>query len=166
MGPIQAIKTCLRKYATFSGRASRSEFWWFILADALLFVVASYVDQWVFGVDIFNDFDSVLPFSTSAEVATLLPWLAVVSRRFHDAGLSSKWCISLLIFAFVVVYGEMIAILLGMADVYLETTAYSIVYFICAVIYLIPLVVGLRPSTPGFNAYGQDPSEPDVEIFA
>lgn len=29
MGPVEAVKTCLRKYATFSGRASRSEFWWF-----------------------------------------------------------------------------------------------------------------------------------------
>ena len=27
----QSIETCFRKYATFKGRASRSEFWWFVL---------------------------------------------------------------------------------------------------------------------------------------
>ena len=31
----QSISTCFAKYATFKGRASRSEFWWFILFSVL-----------------------------------------------------------------------------------------------------------------------------------
>jgi uncharacterized membrane protein YhaH (DUF805 family) len=35
----EAIKTCLRKYAVFGGRASRSEFWWFALAYYAFFLL-------------------------------------------------------------------------------------------------------------------------------
>ena len=31
----QAISTCLSNYATFAGRASRPEFWWFFLFQVL-----------------------------------------------------------------------------------------------------------------------------------
>ncbi|MCL5741540.1 MAG: DUF805 domain-containing protein, partial [Betaproteobacteria bacterium] len=33
---VQAIKSCLGQYATFSGRASRSEYWWFFLFQVLV----------------------------------------------------------------------------------------------------------------------------------
>ncbi|HAL37550.1 MAG TPA: DUF805 domain-containing protein, partial [Polaromonas sp.] len=41
----QAISTCLSKYATFSGRASRPEFWWFFLFQLLVSVAASIVSE-------------------------------------------------------------------------------------------------------------------------
>jgi uncharacterized membrane protein YhaH (DUF805 family) len=37
----QSIKTCFQKYATFTGRAGRAEFWWFALFQLLVLVVAS-----------------------------------------------------------------------------------------------------------------------------
>lgn len=36
MGFVEAVKTCFSKYATFSGRARRSEFWWFYLLNAIV----------------------------------------------------------------------------------------------------------------------------------
>lgn len=36
MGFGQAVRTCLGKYGTFSGRASRSEFWWFYLFTTIV----------------------------------------------------------------------------------------------------------------------------------
>ena len=39
----QAISTCLSKYATFSGCASRPEFWWFFLFQILVSVAASMI---------------------------------------------------------------------------------------------------------------------------
>ena len=36
MNFIQSISTCMRKYVTFSGRATRSEFWWFCLFTILV----------------------------------------------------------------------------------------------------------------------------------
>ncbi len=43
MGPVQSIKTCLRKSVSFSGRASRSEFWWFA---GLAILVAGSILWW------------------------------------------------------------------------------------------------------------------------
>ena len=47
MNLFEAVKTCWVKYATFSGRASRSEFWYFILFCWLLRDVAYYIDVYV-----------------------------------------------------------------------------------------------------------------------
>ena len=44
MGPVQALKTCLRKSFQFSGRASRSEFWWFMTFAVSFVGIASAVD--------------------------------------------------------------------------------------------------------------------------
>ena len=60
----QSIKTCFSKYATFSGRATRSEFWWFWLFQVLL--------AWTF----------IVP------IICLIPAIAVFVRRMHDTGRS------------------------------------------------------------------------------
>jgi uncharacterized membrane protein YhaH (DUF805 family) len=44
----EAISVCFNKYATFSGRASRSEFWYFVLFCFLLGLAASLVDMVIF----------------------------------------------------------------------------------------------------------------------
>lgn len=64
-----SIGTCFSKYATFDGRASRSEFWWWFLFTLLASAGAS----------IFSDKLSAL-FS----LVVLLPSLAVGARRLHD----------------------------------------------------------------------------------
>ena len=76
MNFTQAISTCFAKYATFSGRASRSEFWWFFLFQILVSIAAS----------IFGDVASGL-----VSLAFLLPALAVGARRLHDIGKSGWW---------------------------------------------------------------------------
>ncbi|MES2687237.1 MAG: DUF805 domain-containing protein [Pseudomonadota bacterium] len=72
----QAISTCFSKYATFSGRASRPEFWWFFLFQILVSIAAS-----MFG-DVINGL---------VGLALLLPALAVGARRLHDIGKSGWW---------------------------------------------------------------------------
>ena len=44
MDMITAIKTVLGKYATFSGRATRPEYWWWLLATIILFTVLGLID--------------------------------------------------------------------------------------------------------------------------
>ena len=66
-----AVKTCFQKYTDFSGRASRSEFWWFILAEVVVLIVASLIHQIVYLI---------------AALGFLLPVLAAGSRRLHDIG--------------------------------------------------------------------------------
>jgi len=70
----EAVKTCFNKYAEFKGRASRSEFWWFVLFYAIANLVANAISDKV---------GSILA------IGLLLPYLAVCVRRLHDIG--KKW---------------------------------------------------------------------------
>ena len=80
----QAIFTCLGKYVTFSGRASRSEFWWFCLFTVILSLGVTLVEVAMFGVG-----DGIL--SGLVSLAITLPALASGSRRLHDVGKSGWW---------------------------------------------------------------------------
>lgn len=73
---LQAIKSCLGQYATFSGRASRSEFWWFFLFQLLALIVTSMLGDTAYSI---------------AALLLLLPALAVGTRRLHDIGRSGWW---------------------------------------------------------------------------
>ena len=78
---VQAIKSCLGQYATFSGRAKRSEFWWFFLFQVLVMVATSMLGDVINGI---------------ASLALLLPALAVGARRLHDIGRTGWWQLLLL----------------------------------------------------------------------
>jgi uncharacterized membrane protein YhaH (DUF805 family) len=71
-----AISTCLRKYATFSGTASRAEFWWFYLFCTLIAWLTYFIHDAI---------------SLIFSVATLIPTIATASRRLHDTGRSGWW---------------------------------------------------------------------------
>lgn len=86
-GMGDAVRVCLSKYATFSGRASRSEFWFFQLAVAIGGVVTSLVDAALFGAGL-----ALSPINTLLSIAAFLPTLAVSFRRLHDTG-RSGWIV-------------------------------------------------------------------------
>jgi uncharacterized membrane protein YhaH (DUF805 family) len=75
MSFVQAVQVCLRKYVDFSGRAVRSEFWWFALFQVIVMVAASWLGEMVYGL---------------VALALVLPSLAVGARRLHDVG-KSGW---------------------------------------------------------------------------
>jgi uncharacterized membrane protein YhaH (DUF805 family) len=78
----EAIQTVLRKYAEFSGRASRPEFWWWALFAVLVTSALS-----LFNVITIGDKSSVGSILTGLwSIAILLPNLAVAVRRLRDAG--------------------------------------------------------------------------------
>ena len=72
----ESIQVCFKKYADFTGRASRSEFWWFMLFTVLAGAAAGIISQYV---------------SALFYLATLLPSVAVATRRLHDTGRSGWW---------------------------------------------------------------------------
>lgn len=76
MNFVSAIKSCLGQYAGFSGRAVRSEFWWFFLFQIIVMVIASFLGDVVSGI---------------VSIALLLPAFAVGARRLHDIGRSGWW---------------------------------------------------------------------------
>ena len=54
MNFVEAIQVCLSKYATFHGRARRSEYWWFALFNVIVSVVAAIIDRALGGGQIFQ----------------------------------------------------------------------------------------------------------------
>ena len=132
----QSITTCFRKYATFSGRATRSEFWWFWLFTAVISLILSYLDDVFWGLP-----DSVIAQNPMAVfgtmylrviwgVGTLLPSLAVAVRRLHDIGKSGWWYL----INFILIVGT--------------------------IVYIIFMCTGTQPFD---NKYGAEPGTEDAE---
>ena len=82
-----SIKTCFKKYADFSGRASRSEFWWFELFLLIGAIVAIIIDIMMLG----YTFEDDGPIQIIFAVVTFLPVIAVGARRLHDINRSGWW---------------------------------------------------------------------------
>ncbi|MEO6897449.1 MAG: DUF805 domain-containing protein [Caldimonas sp.] len=72
----ESIRTCFSKYADFTGRAVRSEYWWFalfVVVVSLALSLLSNVASSVFG------------------LATIVPSISAATRRLHDTNRSGWW---------------------------------------------------------------------------
>lgn len=76
MGLTDAVRTCLRRWSDFQGRARRPEFWWWVLANAGVNLLLNLLPGWA---------------SLLVSLVTLVPTLAVATRRLHDVGRSGWW---------------------------------------------------------------------------
>ena len=89
-----AVTSVLSKYATFSGRATRPEYWWWILAVFIILTATQVIDGAVIapmlGFERFEE-NAGQPLSVVAILALLLPTLAVAVRRLRDTGKSGWW---------------------------------------------------------------------------
>ena len=88
MGFTEAVTTCFSKYVTFSGRASRSELWWYVLAILLGSVIFGIIDAAILGSTIGGG-TGILGLLWS--LGTLLPSISVAVRRLHDTDRSGWW---------------------------------------------------------------------------
>ena len=93
MNFFASIKVCYAKYFKFSGRASRSEFWYFWLFLVIVGVLTSYIDAVIKGI-------SYSEYINSGEIGivemlsifiNMLPSITVVARRLHDVNRSGWW---------------------------------------------------------------------------
>jgi uncharacterized membrane protein YhaH (DUF805 family) len=89
MSFVESVRTCLKKYATFSGGATRPEYWWFVLFSALGGLVLALTRVSALRVLWF--------------LVLLIPELAVAVRRHHDAGRSGWWIFASIIWPWEVV---------------------------------------------------------------
>ena len=83
-----SVKVCFKKYATFEGRAQRSEFWYFCLFCLLVGIVRLYIDISVLGYSVEEEYT---PLNTIAYLAVFIPSISVTARRLHDIGKSGWW---------------------------------------------------------------------------
>ena len=90
MNMIEAVKAVFSKYATFEGRARRSEYWWFVLFNLIVSIILTVLlgggrgmgDGGMMGGSLLANIWSL---------ATLLPSLAVGARRLHDIDRTGWW---------------------------------------------------------------------------
>ena len=136
----------LRKYAVFSGRARRKEFWFFYLTSLIVALVLTVLDialgtmHWETGHGLFVSLHSL---------AIFLPNLAVTIRRLHDTDRSGWWI--LLILPIVVAYligkdmSESASIVIGI------TTIVGVIGFVVLLVFMV------MDGNPGDNQYGPNP---------
>jgi len=86
-----AITNCLiNNYTGFSGRASRSEYWFWVLFTILASIVTGIIDGFAFGWEL-GDPTWITDISG---LIFILPGLSVFVRRLHDVGQSGWWILS------------------------------------------------------------------------
>jgi uncharacterized membrane protein YhaH (DUF805 family) len=100
MGFQDAVTTCFSKYVDFQGRASRPEYWWWVLFVVVVGIVLRVVGQAIFG---WASAGAGIP-GLLFHLAVFLPGLAVAVRRLHDTDRSGWW----LLIAFIPVIGWLV----------------------------------------------------------
>jgi uncharacterized membrane protein YhaH (DUF805 family) len=148
IGFTEAVRTVLtQKYATFSGRASRSEYWWFVLFYTLVglalvilaLAIGAFSDQQG-GVS--SAVVAIMVIGGLFALALILPILSLQVRRFHDRNISGWWYLALIV--------------LGMVPYIGTITGLAIT------------VISVMRGTEGPNKFGPDPLRPEMraEVFA
>ena len=98
MSFTDAIQNVLmNNYANWDGRASRSEYWWFILFYVIVGAIAGVIDSIVFASDAMDPAAIQMNVGMIAGLALFFPSLCVVVRRLHDLGKSGLWLLIVLI---------------------------------------------------------------------
>ena len=160
MNPIEAVSSAFRNYVNFSGRACRSEFWWFTLF--------SFISQAVLG---------WIPLIGGIYVlALVLPSLAIAVRRLHDTNRAAWWLLLQIIPAlvWVVLTALLVWVLISsllsghlidqeVSEGFLTVLipAFVVWTLIAIAFFILMLVILASPGTSGLNRYGPDPLQPD-----
>ncbi len=108
----------LKKYMVFTGRASRSEYWYFALFNLIIIIILSIIDG---ATGNFNPNMGLGLFGTIYELAVLLPTIAVAIRRLHDTNRSGWW----LLIGFVPIVGGLVLLAFMIFDSHPGTNQYG-----------------------------------------
>ena len=89
----QAIKSGFSNYVTFSGRAARSEFWYWTLFVTLVTMAAGILDHGFFD---FDETGTTGVFGPLVSLIFFLPGLSISARRLHDLDRTAWWLLLIL----------------------------------------------------------------------
>ena len=154
MTPIDWAKRPVAKYADFTGRAPRAEYWWYTLGLIVVAIVLSIIES-MLGINrmiagIYG------PLTVLFWLATVVPSIAVGVRRLHDTDRSGWWMLLPIVpYLAAGVLGGAAATGGGGLGAGLGVAAiFMFIGFICALVVLVFLVM---PGTPGDNRFGPSP---------
>lgn len=113
-GILDWFKKALRNYTNFSGRARRKEYWYFVLVQMGLIIVAMILDA-----IIFNSETGL--FYIVVALGLFLPGLAVTIRRLHDTSRSGWW----FLLSILPLIGSIVLLVFLASDTKLETNQWG-----------------------------------------
>lgn len=161
----------LKRYADFSGRSRRKEYWMFFLLNVIVYLVLLALILGVGGAASFadpTDMGAMMAGAGVAMVLLIVPFyiwailtglasLAVTIRRLHDLNLSGWYLVAF----YVVIIVAFIA---------LAQAGPTLLLSFMGLVWLLSIVVMAWPGTKGPNKYGSDPTDPNAdagaEVFA
>ena len=95
MNLVQSTKTCLKKYLVIDGRASRSEYWWFLLFASFAPLILIALFAFLYSGEESENFYSVITLIFYLPI--IIPWITVSVRRLHDLDKSGKILIPVIV---------------------------------------------------------------------
>jgi uncharacterized membrane protein YhaH (DUF805 family) len=141
----QAVRSVFSDYVKFSGRAVRSEYWYWSLFVSIVALAALLIDHTFFPKR--RD-----PFENIWSVVTFLPGLGVSIRRLHDLDRSGWWML-------------LPCVLVLLLPAFAWFTGWWIPTVVLIVIGIVALVYWFcLPGTPGPNRFGPDPFGADGHV--
>ena len=149
----EAIKSVFSKYATFSGRARRSEYWYFVLFNVLFMLGFALIAR------VFPEAKFLTYLYLVYSLAIVIPSLAVGVRRLHDIG-KRGW--NMFILLIVALLNSSITVL-GKSSLKIGSGVLLILAIIALALTVLFVVWLCKDSQPGENKWGPNPKEVQSE---
>ncbi|MFS4438312.1 DUF805 domain-containing protein [Paracoccaceae bacterium GXU_MW_L88] len=179
----------MRKFVTFSGRASRSEYWWFVLATYLILAAIGTVESAIIGPSVTETATTTYdmqgnvtgqsesisygygdgPVTSFVSLIFLIACISAGVRRLHDIGKSGWWLLMLGWFPFLAIPFTFLLVFIGfnlpgVSDAFLigETLMMTLIPVALLAIFgcaIWLLVLLIRRSEPDDNRFGPMPRE-------
>ena len=152
MTPVDwAKRPIVEKYADFSGRAPRAEYWWYALAIVVAALVLSVIESMtglkgmVFGI--------YGPLTALLWLATIVPGIAVGVRRLHDTNGSGWWLLLFVPYMIITIMMARAAAGGNMGAI----GGFGLLSLVGLALSIVLIVFMVLPSNPGQNRYGPNP---------
>lgn len=157
--PVEWAMRPLKRYARFSGRAPRAEYWWFWLAYMLCSLL----------IQILIRISAIFGLLGILFIGLIIPMIAVSVRRLHDTGRSGWWLLSPLV-------PYVLGIAMMIPQIRANPAGFSFMSFgpalalmlVGLLFAIVVFVFTVLPGTKGPNRFGPDPYDEDdlQEVFA
>jgi uncharacterized membrane protein YhaH (DUF805 family) len=163
MSPVDWAIRPLKRYAQFSGRAPRAEYWWFYLGYIILYAILT----------ILTRISAIFGILGIVYLGLIIPMIAVGVRRLHDTNRTGWWLLAPMIPYLIGLAMIVPAIISGAAGGVnpfnmASLGAAGIFFMIGFVMAIVVFIFTVLPGTKGPNRFGDDPYGPGNldEVFA
>jgi len=147
---LDAVKLYFKNYFNFTGRASRSEYWWAYLAFVIVSVVIMIAEGLAMGIDYAGSGVA----SNLFTFATLIGWLSLNARRLQDRGHTGWWQLAFFVPLIPMIY---FGILFLFTEDQAHAISFGLVFLLWIVIFITFIVMLCLPPKEDENNWGRNP---------